>query len=192
MSKNLLKAPYEIVQKIVTKKEICNCAYFIGTPSSLRLVKRLVASIILMIFFGIISYGIGIGIPQMIASSSSSESDVHYISVGVNETIGVIGTYFKDMILAVWCIYMLTSFLLIFPRKNFARQLFFGACTLLSLVFNMYATFIPLCFGFTYGGFGPVGFTFQFVLVCYFIFIAVRGSIFELKNELYGTLLLCQ
>ncbi|MBZ2406451.1 hypothetical protein [Liquorilactobacillus hordei] len=186
MSKNLLKASYGEIGKILTKKKIYRYAFNIGPTSSMSFLKRLGSGTGLIVIFGIMSYAIGIGMAEGFASTSLTASDVNYISLDTARAIGVTGMYTKPIELFVWGIYMLMSFLLIFPKKNFARQLFFGTLTMVSFILIMYGALIPMCFGFTYGGFGPVGFILQSLLACYFIFSAFRESVVSLKRELYG------
>ncbi|KRN27861.1 hypothetical protein [Liquorilactobacillus mali] len=132
------------------------------------------------------SYAIGIGMAEGFTSSSLTASDVNYISLDTAKAIGLIGIFIKPIELFVWGIYMLISFLLIFPKKSFARQLFFGTLTVVSFILLLYTASIPFCFGLTLGGFGPIGFILQSLLACYFIFSAFRGSVDSLKSELYG------
>ncbi|AUJ29046.1 hypothetical protein [Liquorilactobacillus hordei] len=186
MSKNLLKASYGEIGKILTKKKIYRYAFNIGPTSSMSFLKRLGSGTGLIVFFGIISYGIGIGMPEDIVSSGLTASDVNYISLDTAKAIGFIVMYTKPIELFVWGIYMLMSFLLIFPKKNFARQLFFGTSTVVLFGTSICILAIPFCFGLTLGGFGPVGFILQFLLACYFIFSAFRGSVVSLKRDLYG------
>ncbi|MFT8557817.1 hypothetical protein [Liquorilactobacillus hordei] len=186
MSKNLLKTSYGEIGKILTKKNIYRYAFNIGVASSLKLSKRLFGSAVLLVFFGIMSYAIGIGMAEGFTSTSLTASEVNYISLDTAKAIGVTGISIKPIELFVWGIYMLMSFLLIFPKKNFARQLFFGTSTVVLFGTNICISAIPFCFGLTLGGFGPVGFILQFLLACYFIFSAFRGSVASLKRDLYG------
>ncbi|MBZ2406452.1 hypothetical protein [Liquorilactobacillus hordei] len=184
MSKNLLKASYGEIGKILTKKNIYRYAFNIGVASSLKLFKRLGGSAVLILFFGTMSYTLGI-----IAANArflDDLSDIHYISVDAFKAYIRTAIYIKVLVKAVWGIYMLMSFLLIFPKKNFARQLFFGTLTMVSCGILLCSILIPMCFGLTYGGFGPVGFILQSLLACYFIFSAFRGSVISLKRDLYG------
>ncbi|AUJ29047.1 hypothetical protein [Liquorilactobacillus hordei] len=180
----MLKASYGEIGKILTKKKIYRYAFNIGVASSLKLSKRLGGSAVLILFFGIMSYVLGISVAN--ARFLDDLSDIHFISVDAFKAYIRIAIYIKVLVQAVWGIYMLMSFLLIFPKKNFARQLFFGTLTMVSFILIMYVILIPMCFGFTYGGFGPVGFTLQSLLACYFIFSAFRGSVLSLKSALYG------
>ncbi|WP_056991629.1 hypothetical protein [Liquorilactobacillus mali] len=51
MSKNLLKASYGEIGKILTKKNIYRYAFNIGVGSSLKLSKRLFGSAVLLVFW---------------------------------------------------------------------------------------------------------------------------------------------
>ena len=186
MSKNLLKASYGEIGKILTKKKIYRYAFNIGPTSSMSFLKRLGSGTGLIVIFGIMSYAIGIGMAEGFTSTSLTASDVNYISLDTARAIGFIGISIKSIELFVWGIYMLMSFLLIFPKKNFARQLFFGTLTAVLFGTLLCSSALPFCFGLTLGGFGPVGFILQFLLACYFIFSAFRGSVVSLKGELYG------
>ena len=179
----LFGASFEQSKKIVKKDILTEEGAQIGLLSSMSFLKR--ASLLVLLAFSVISYGVGIHLPDSLRSSTEN---VQVISKAVGAQIGEVGFYLRPIILVTVIVYTVLVVFNIFPKINYAHQLLYGNILLISfVVLEMVAT-LPLTIGLTIGAFGMIAFIVQLV-ICVFLFKSfIVDGVREIKNILYTEL----
>ena len=176
----LFGASFEQSRKIVKKDILTEEGAQIGLASSMSFWKR--ASLLVMLAFSVISYGVGVHLPDSLRSSTES---VQVISKEIGAQIGEVGFYLRPIIFGAIILYTVLVVFNIFPKINYAHQLLYGNILLISfVVIAMVATW-PLTIGLTIGAFGILAFIVQ-LIICIFLFKKfIVGTIIQIKKTLF-------
>ncbi len=140
------------------------------------------ASLLVMLAFSVISYGVGVHLPDSLRSSTES---VQVISKEIGAQIGEIGFYLRPIILGAIILYTVLVVFNIFPKRNYAHQLLYGNILLISFVVIAMVATLPLTIGLTIGAFGILAFIVQ-LIICIFLFKKfIVDTIIQIKNTLF-------
>ena len=176
----LFGASFEKSKKIVKKDILTEEGAQIGSLSSMSFWKR--ASLLVMLAFSVISYGVGVHLPDSLRSSTES---VQVISKEIGAQIGEIGFYLRPIILGAIILYTVLVVFNIFPKRNYAHQLLYGNILLISFVVIAMVATLPLTIGLTIGAFGILAFIVQ-LIICIFLFKKlIVDTIIQIKNTLF-------
>lgn len=176
----LFGASFEQSKKIVKKDILTEEGAQIGSLSSMSFWKR--ASLLVMLAFSVISYGVGVHLPDSLRSSTES---VQVISKEIGAQIGEIGFYLRPIILGAIILYTVLVVFNIFPKRNYAHQLLYGNILLISFVVIAMVATLPLTIGLTIGAFGILAFIVQ-LIICIFLFKKfIVDTIIQIKNTLF-------
>ena len=176
----LFGASFEQSRKIVKKDILTEEGAQIGLASSMSFWKR--ASLLVMLAFSVISYGVGVHLPDSLRSSTES---VQVISKEIGAQIGEIGFYLRPIIFGAIILYTVLVVFNIFPKINYAHQLLYGNILLISFVVIAMVATLPLTIGLTIGAFGILAFIVQ-LIICIFLFKKlIVDTIIQIKNTLF-------
>ena len=176
----LFGASFEQSKKIVKKDILTEEGAQIGSLSSMSFWKR--ASLLVILAFSVISYGVGVHLPDSLRSSTES---VQVISKEIGAQIGEIGFYLRPIILGAIILYTVLVVFNIFPKRNYAHQLLYGNILLISFVVIAMVATLPLTIGLTIGAFGILAFIVQ-LIICIFLFKKfIVDTIIQIKNTLF-------
>ena len=131
-------------------------------------------------FFGILTYGVLMGMPELIGA----DSDIHYISVEAGMLIHNISSFLKPFNLSIYLLFLVGMIPVFWPKKRLSSQLwtyfpFYTAgltCAFISILYFASAV--------AYDAYTLVGFWFQFVLGIVLFFWIIMNSIQNLKRRL--------
>ncbi len=151
--------------------------YDLGLSDSNKFYKRLFL-VVPLLAFCVISYGLGIGLPETADMGTSYIKDIwqgaHYFQ------------WLKIPIILFIIIWSLLIILNIFPKRNFMIQRVFGIMSLLIMMVMSFLAFMPMLLGITLGAIGWLGFS----VICLYGFVffvnTVQSSVKKIKQELYG------
>ena len=183
-SKNkLFGASFEQSKKIIKNDILTEEGTQIGVVSSMSFWKR--ASLLFLLFANIITYGVGVHMPDSFRESTKS---VEVISESTGAQIGEVGFYLRPIILGAIILYTVLVVFNIFPKRNYAHQLLYGTIIMISFIFVVAVATLPLTAGLTIGAFGMLAFIVQLV-ICVFLFKSfIVDGVREIKNILYTEL----
>ena len=181
-SKNkLFGASFEQSKKIIKNDILTEEGTQIGVVSSMSFWKR--ASLLFLLFANIITYGVGVHMPDSFRESTKS---VEVISESTGAQIGEVGFYFRPIILGAIILYTVLVVFNIFPKRNYAHQLLYGTILMISFVFVVAVATLPLTVGLTIGAFGIVAFIVQLIFSGYLVKLLIIDVIKEVKTSLYN------
>ena len=181
-SKNkLFGASFEQSKKIIKNDILTEEGTQIGVVSSMSFWKR--ASLLFLLFANIITYGVGVHMPDSFRESTKS---VEVISESTGAQIGEVGFYLRPIILGAIILYTVLVVFNIFPKRNYAHQLLYGTILMISFVFVVAVATLPLTVGLTIGAFGIVAFIVQLIFSGYLVKRLIIDVIKEVKTSLYN------
>lgn len=181
-SKNkLFGASFEQSKKIIKNDILTEEGTQIGVVSSMSFWKR--ASLLFLLFANIITYGVGVHMPDSFRESTKS---VEVISESTGAQIGEVGFYLRPIILGAIILYTVLVVFNIFPKRNYAHQLLYGTILMISFVFVVAVATLPLTVGLTIGAFGIVAFIVQLIFSGYLVKLLIIDVIKEVKTSLYN------
>ena len=181
-SKNkLFGASFEQSKKIIKNDILTEEGTQIGSFSSMSFWKR--ASLLFLLFANIITYGVGVHMPDSFRESTKS---VEVISESTGAQIGEVGFYLRPIILGAIILYTVLVVFNIFPKRNYAHQLLYGTILMISFVFVVAVATLPLTVGLTIGAFGIVAFIVQLIFSGYLVKLLIIDVIKEVKTSLYN------
>ena len=181
-SKNkLFGASFEQSKKIIKNDILTEEGTQIGVVSSMSFWKR--ASLLFLLFANIITYGVGVHMPDSFRESTKS---VEVISESTGAQIGEVGFYLRPIILGAIILYTVLVVFNIFPKRNYAHQLLYGTILMISFVFVVAVATLPLTVGLTIGAFGIVAFIVQLIFSGYLVKLLIIDVIKEVKTYLYN------
>lgn len=155
----------------------------IGSFSSMSFWDR--ASLLLFLLANIITYGVGIHLPDSLRDAPES---IQVASESTGAQIGEVGFYLRPIILGAIILYTVLVVFNIFPKINYAHQLLYGTILMISFIFVVAVATLPLTAGLTIGAFGMLAFIVQLV-ICVFLFKSfIVNGVIEIKNILYSEL----
>lgn len=177
---SIFGADFERSKKIVTNGKFALTA---GMPNPIHMgiINRLFTVIIAgFFFFGILTYGVLMGMPELIGA----DSDIHYISVEAGMLIHNISSFLKPFNLSIYLLFLVGMIPVFWPKKRLSSQLwtyfpFYTAgltCAFISILYFASAV--------AYDAYTLVGFWFQFVLGIVLFFWIIMNSIQNLKRRL--------
>ena len=177
---SIFDADFERSKKIVTNGKFVLTA---GMPNPIHMgiINRLFTVIIAgFFFFGILTYGVLMGMPELIGA----DSDIHYISVEAGMLIHNISSFLKPFNLSIYLLFLVGMIPVFWPKKRLSSQLwtyfpFYTAgltCAFISILYFASAV--------AYDAYTLVGFWFQFVLGIVLFFWIIMNSIQNLKRRL--------
>ena len=177
---SIFGADFERSKKIVTNGKFALSA---GMPNPIHMgiINRLFTVIIAgFFFFGILTYGVLMGMPELIGA----DSDIHYISVEAGMLIHNISSFLKPFNLSIYLLFLVGMIPVFWPKKRLSSQLwtyfpFYTAgltCAFISILYFASAV--------AYDAYTVVGFWFQFVLGIVLFFWIIMNSIQNLKRRL--------
>ena len=181
-SKNkLFGASFEQSKKIIKNDILTEEGTQIGVVSSMSFWKR--ASLLFLLFANIITYGVGVHMPDSFRESTKS---VEVISESTGAQIGEVGFYLRPIILGAIILYTVLVVFNIFPKRNYAHQLLYGTILMISFVFVVAVATLPLTVGLTIGAFGIVAFIVQLIFSGYLVKILIIDVLKKVKTSLYN------
>ena len=177
----LFRASFEQSKKIIKNDILTEEGTQIGVVSSMSFWKR--ASLLFLLFANIITYGVGVHMPDSFRESTKS---VEVISESTGAQIGEVGFYLRPIILGAIILYTVLVVFNIFPKRNYAHQLLYGTILMISFVFVVAVATLPLTVGLTIGAFGIVAFIVQLIFSGYLVKLLIIDVIKEVKTSLYN------
>lgn len=181
-SKNkLFGASFEQSKKIIKNDILTEEGTQIGVVSSMSFWKR--ASLLFLLFANIITYGVGVHMPDSFRESTKS---VEVISESTGAQIGEVGFYLRPIILGAIILYTVLVVLNILQKINYAYQLIYGNCLL--IMFGLVTIFsgLPLLIGLTIEAFGTLAFVVQLIGCGYLVKKLIVDVMKEVKTSLYN------
>lgn len=176
----LFGASFEQSKRIVKDDILTEEGTQIGSFSSMSFWNR--ASLLLFLLANIITYGVGVHLPDSLRESTKS---VEVISESTGAQIGEVGFYLRPIILGAIILYTVLVVFNIFPKINYAHQLLYGTISVISFIFIIAVASLPLTIGLTIGAFGILAFIVQ-LIICMFLFKKfIVDAITQLKHTLY-------
>ena len=177
---SIFGADFERSKKIVTNGKFALTA---GMPNPIHMgiINRLFTVIIAgFFFFGILTYGVLMGMPELIVA----DSNIHYISVEAGMLIHNLSSFLKPFNLSIYLLFLVGLIPVFWPKKRLSSQLwtyfpFYTAgltCAFISILYFVSAV--------AYDTYTVVGFWFQFVLGIVLFFWIIMNSIQNLKRIL--------
>lgn len=183
MHKRLLNASFEQSTLLVNKSIITDGDKKIGDLSSMSFWKRFNAIVLPGSFFGVMLYGLGIGMPKGFLDASSDE--IFVISHSAARLIGEIGVFIKPCFLFVYYLFFLLGVVNLFPNKNYAKRFLYGACYIFIFFLCTLMVWIPLVLGLTIDGTGFIGMIMQLAMGATFFMNSLQKQSHECKNVIY-------
>ena len=181
-SKNkLFGASFEQSKKIIKNDILTEEGTQIGVVSSMSFWKR--ASLLFLLFANIITYGVGVHMPDSFRESTKS---VEVISESTGAQIGEVGFYLRPIILGAIILYTVLVVFNIFPKRNYAHQLLYGTILMISFVFVVAVATLPLTVGLTIGALGTLAFIVQLIFFGYLVKKLIVDVMKEVKTSLYN------
>ena len=111
---SIFGADFERSKKIVTNGKFALTA---GMPNPIHMgiINRLFTVIIAgFFFFGILTYGVLMGMPELIGA----DSDIHYISVEAGMLIHNISSFLKPFNLSIYLLFLVGMIPVFWPKKR--------------------------------------------------------------------------
>lgn len=177
----LFGASFEQSKRIINKDILTEEGAQIGSLSSMSFWKR--ASLLVFLVADIITYGVGIHLPDSLRDAPES---IQVVSESTGAQIGEVGFYLRPIILGAIILYTVLVVFNIFPKINYAFQLLYGTIFTISFIFVIAVASMPLTIGLTIGAFGWIVFFFQLVICVPLFNKYVVSKITYLKDCLYG------
>ncbi|GBG94787.1 hypothetical protein LFYK43_12460 [Ligilactobacillus salitolerans] len=179
------KITYERAKNGIDKTLITKYRKLITTPSSLKFKDRLIASLLMSIFFLPIIYAVGVGFAKI---GEDDPSDIHVISLGTAQAMSAVaGRYIVPLVYIAMIVLVLLSIFNLFSKKNLAHQMLFGSIYMMWFMVCLFVDTFSMLFGLTLGAFGTVGLILQSLLVVYLLFVSLKKQFSELKAPLFKT-----
>lgn len=184
MHKSIFNASFEESKRVVDKKILTAEGAGIGDSSSMKFRDRIIIFFIGVCFFGILSYGIGIGMPEAIAQSKPEDIKIiSYSSVDVMKKIVSVSKYFTIATLALF-IFSLSINLL--PKKNYAHQLLVGVSIVINMVLCSFTAVLPLVLTLTIDGTGWLGLVIQLIVSISILMLELTNRKAYFKDRLWS------
>ena len=177
----LFGASFEQSKRLVKDDILTEEGTQIGSFSSMSFWDR--ASLLLFLLANIITYGVGIHLPDSLRDAPES---IQVVSESTGAQIGVVGFYLRPIILGAIILYTVLVVFNIFPKINYAHQLLYGTILMISFIFVVAVATLPLTAGLTIGAFGIVAFVVQLIFSGYLVKILIIDVIKEVKTSLYN------
>ena len=177
----LFGASFEQSKKIVKKDILTEEGTQIGSFSSMSFWNR--ASLLLVLFANIITYGVGIHLPDSLRDAPES---IQVVSESTGAQIGEVGFYLRPIIFGAIILFTVLVVFNIFPKINYAHQLLYGTILMISFIFLVAVATLPLTVGLTIGAFGIVAFVVQLIFSGYLVKILIIDVVKEVKTSLYN------
>ena len=176
----LFGASFEQSKKIVKKDILTEEGTQIGAFSSMSFWNR--ASLLLVLLANIITYGVGVHLPDSLRDAPES---IQVVSESTGAQIGEVGFYLRVIILGAIILFTVLVVFNVFPKINYAHQLLYGTTLMISFIFVVAVATLPLTVGLTIGAFGIVAFVVQLIFSGYLVKILIIDVIKEVKTSLY-------
>ncbi|MBN7274932.1 hypothetical protein GNF18_07255 [Ligilactobacillus pobuzihii] len=173
------KISYENLVGVITKSFVKKTQKNIGAATSLKFFDKLTLSIGFLAVFGTMMFVIGIGL--------AGNEEVGEVNVVSRATFQEVLNVSQSVVLIVkigLLIFAALSIINLFPQKNLAHQMFLGTIYAFWLCISAILASIGMLWGATLGGFGPLGFCLQLILVIYLVLVSFRKRVFEIKEQL--------
>lgn len=184
MYRSIFSASFEESKKVVSKDILTRDGAGIGDSSSMKLRDRIVLFLLGSFFFGILFYGIGIGMPNIIGDSKPDEVFlISYSSVNIIEKVGSIT---KPFILVSLFIFLLALTINLLPKKNYTNQLMVGVFILTGMILCGITSLLPFTIGLTVDGLGWFGLAFQIIVCVGLIFYLIHDRKHFFQKQLWG------
>ena len=177
----LFGASFEQSKRIVKDDILTEEGTQIGSFSSMSFWSR--ASLLLVLLANIITYGVGVHLPDSLRESTKS---VEVISESTGAQIGEVGFYLRPIILVAIILCTVLVVFNIFPKINYAHQLLYGTILMISFIFLVAVATLPLTVGLTIGAFGIAAFVVQLIFSGYLVKILIIDVVKEVKTSLYN------
>ena len=177
----LFGASFEQSKRLVKDDILTEEGTQIGSFSSMSFWDR--ASLLLFLLANIITYGVGIHLPDSLRDAPES---IQVASESTGAQIGEVGFYLRPIILGAIILYTVLVVFNIFPKINYAHQLLYGTILMISFIFVAAVATLPLTAGLTIGAFGIVAFVVQLIFSGYLVKILIIDVIKEVKTSLYN------
>ena len=177
----LFGASFEQSKRIVKNDILTEEGTQIGSFSSMSFWNR--ASLLLVLFTNIITYGVGINFPDSLRDAPES---IQVVSESTGAQIGEVGFYLRPIILGAIILFTVLVVFNIFPKINYAHQLLYGTILMISFIFVVAVATLPLTVGLTIGAFGIIAFVVQLIFSGYLVKILIIDVIKEVKTSLYN------
>ena len=177
----LFGASFEQSKRLVKDDILTEEGTQIGSFSSMSFWDR--ASLLLFLLANIITYGVGIHLPDSLRDAPES---IQVASESTGAQIGEVGFYLRPIILGAIILYTVLVVFNIFPKINYAHQLLYGTILMISFIFVVAVATLPLTAGLTIGAFGIVAFVVQLIFSGYLVKILIIDVIKEVKTSLYN------
>ena len=177
----LFGASFEQSKRIVKNDILTEEGTQIGSFSSMSFWNR--ASLLLVLFTNIITYGVGINFPDSLRDAPES---IQVVSESTGAQIGEVGFYLRPIILGAIILFTVLVVFNIFPKINYAHQLLYGTILMISFIFLVAVATLPLTAGLTIGAFGIVAFVVQLIFSGYLVEILIIDVMKEVKTSLYN------
>ena len=177
----LFGASFEQSKRIVKDDILTEEGTQIGSFSSMSFWSR--ASLLLVLLANIITYGVGIHLPDSLRDAPES---IQVASESTGAQIGEVGFYLRPIILGAIILFTVLVVFNIFPKINYAHQLLYGTILMISFIFLVAVATLPLTVGLTIGAFGIVAFVVQLIFSGYLVKILIIDVVKEVKTSLYN------
>ena len=177
----LLGASFDQSKRLVKDDILTEEGTQIGSFSSMSFWDR--ASLLLFLLANIITYGVGIHLPDSLRDAPES---IQVASESTGAQIGEVGFYLRPIILGAIILFTVLVVFNIFPKINYAHQLLYGTILMISFIFLVAVATLPLTVGLTIGAFGIVAFVVQLIFSGYLVKILIIDVVKEVKTSLYN------
>ena len=177
----LFGASFEQSKRIVKDDILTEEGTQIGSFSSMSFWNR--ASLLLVLLANIITYGVGIHLPDSLRDAPES---IQVVSESTGAQIGEVGFFLRPIIFGAIILFTVLVVLNIFPKINYAHQLLYGTILMISFIFLVAVATLPLTVGLTIGAFGIVAFVVQLIFSGYLVKILIIDVMKEVKASLYN------
>ena len=177
----LFGASFEQSKRIVKDDILTEEGTQIGSFSSMSFWNR--ASLLLVLLANIITYGVGIHLPDSLRDAPES---IQVVSESTGAQIGEVGFFLRPIIFGAIILFTVLVVLNIFPKINYAHQLLYGTILMISFIFLVAVATLPLTVGLTIGAFGIVAFVVQLIFSGYLVKILIIDVLKEVKTSLYN------
>ena len=177
----LFGASFEQSKRIVKDDILTEEGTQIGSFSSMSFWNR--ASLLLVLLANIITYGVGIHLPDSLRDAPES---IQVVSESTGAQIGEVGFFLRPIIFGAIILFTVLVVLNIFPKINYAHQLLYGTILMISFIFLVAVATLPFTVGLTIGAFGIVAFVVQLIFSGYLVKILIIDVMKEVKASLYN------
>ena len=156
--------------------------YDTGAEGSQNIGSR-IFNIVLWIAFSVVSYGIGVGMPETAFDSDSVKFNLGDIYYGISNF-----NFLKSLILWIIILWGLLLLLNIFPKSNYSVTRLFEIGNLFFITLLCMLSIMPMSLGMTLGATGWFGFSIICIYGLIFFVKTFVSRIRKIKTEMYGEL----